>query len=134
MTASETYYPERRGYFARHWHGELSLPKSYWINGVLIFGLGCNILFIAAFTATVIGLARSSPGLAIVLLLLIQLFDLVAYIWALVGTWRAAGNYKGPKFWAILARIAMVLGVLISIAHVAQNLSIVGRLTEMVRY
>ena len=22
----------KRGYFSRHWHGELSLAKSYWVN------------------------------------------------------------------------------------------------------
>ena len=28
---SQTPVP-KRGYFSRHWHGELSLAKSYWIN------------------------------------------------------------------------------------------------------
>src|SRR5947209_19993561 len=30
--------PPSNNYFARHWRGELSLPKSYWVNGV-VFGL-----------------------------------------------------------------------------------------------
>src|SRR6516225_6094339 len=28
--------PLSKSYIARHWRGELSLPRSYWINGVLL--------------------------------------------------------------------------------------------------
>jgi hypothetical protein len=131
----EGVYPSQRGgnYFARHWRGELSLPRSYWLNGALIFGLGCNLLFIAAFAATV-ALVRSSTGLAIFLLLCVQALDIAGYVWALVGTWRAAGHYQGPRFWAILARIGMSLGVLVSIAHVTQNLSLIARISDLTRY
>ena len=130
----EAYPSQHSGnYFARHWRGELSLPRSYWINGVLIFGLACNLLLIAAVAATV-ALARSSTGLAIFLLLCIEALGIAAYIWALVGTWRAAGNYRGPRFWAILARIGMSLGVLVSIAHLTQDLSLIARISDMARY
>jgi hypothetical protein len=37
--------PASSSYFARHWRGELSLPKSYWLNGALLFGVGCNVIF-----------------------------------------------------------------------------------------
>jgi len=127
-------YPSQRSdnYFARHWRGELSLPRSYWINGALIFGLGWNLLFVMAFMTTV-PLVRSSTGLAILLLLCIQALDIAVYIWALVGTWRAAGNYQGPRFWAILARIGMSLGVGGSIVHLTENLSLIARISDMAR-
>src|SRR5689334_12574412 len=28
-----------RNYFTRHWRGELSLPVSYWVNGILTGGM-----------------------------------------------------------------------------------------------
>lgn len=120
--------PQKGGsYFARHWRGELSLPRSYWLNGVLIFGIGCNLLFVIATAVTVLAL-RSNPGAAITLLLGEQALDITAYVWALVGTWRAATYYEGRRFWAVLARIGIVLGVLVSIGHVAQNLQEIGRI------
>jgi len=26
----------KRNYFVRHWRGELSLPVSYWLNGLIV--------------------------------------------------------------------------------------------------
>jgi len=46
MTANEQLEDQiptlKRGYFSRHWHGELSLAKSYWIN----FWLFINCIYI----------------------------------------------------------------------------------------
>jgi hypothetical protein len=112
-------------YFKRHWRGELSLPRSYWLNGVLIFGIGINLVFMVVFYAAIYA-SEGNTAVVIVVCLLDMVLDLAGYIWALVGTWRAAGRYQGPKFWSILARIAMVIGVLISIAHVSQDLHIIG--------
>jgi len=72
-------------------------------------------------------------GPAILLLLCIQAVDIAVYIWALVGTWRAAGNYQGPRFWAILARIGMSLGVGGSIVHLTENLSLIAGISDMAR-
>jgi len=83
---------------------------------------------------TTVPLVRSSTGLAIFLLLCLQVLDIAVYIWALVGTWRAAGNYQGPRFWAILARIGMSLGVWGSIVHLTENLSLIARISDMARY
>ena len=33
-------------------------------------------------------------------------------IYTFEAIWRSSDRYKGPKFWAILAKIAIVLGVL----------------------
>ena len=32
-------------------------------------------------------------------------------IYTVVGIWRSANKYKGAKFWAILAKVAVVFGV-----------------------
>jgi hypothetical protein len=112
-------------YFKRHWRGELSLPKSYWINGVLIWGLGINILCVVLLTVSLIAFF-GHPVLVIVVCLAEIAVQVTAYIWALVGTWRAAGRYRGPKFWSVLARIAMAIGVLISIGNVSKDFRAIG--------
>jgi len=33
-------------------------------------------------------------------------------IYTVVGIWRSADKYKGAKFWAILAKIAVVIGII----------------------
>jgi hypothetical protein len=90
-------------YFARHWRGKLSLPRSYWLNGVLLWGFGFNLLQVVAFTITV-NLLSDSPTMAIVIGIAIIALALVAYIWALTGIWRSARAYRGPRVWAFLAR------------------------------
>ncbi len=108
------------------------MPRSYWINGVLIFGLGCNLIFVVVFMAAV-AVVRTNAGLAIIFLLFDQAFDIAAYVWAVVGNWRSANNYKGPRFWAVLAKIGVSLGVLITIAHVMHNLNIIARISSAMR-
>ena len=39
------------------------------------------------------------------------------YIYTTVGIWRSSDRYKGPKFWSILAKIAVILGVLSAIGQ-----------------
>ena len=33
-------------------------------------------------------------------------------IYTVVGIWRSANKYKGAKFWAILAKVAVVFGII----------------------
>ena len=119
MTATVGVSAKSDSYFMRHWRGELSLPRSYWINGVLIFGIGCNFLWLAATLATNVAY-HEHPIVAAPILLLLTALQLGAYAWALVGVWRSAARYKGPRIWSFLARAVTCLGVLISIANLMQ--------------
>jgi hypothetical protein len=101
--------PQSQIYFARHWRGELSLPVSYWLNGVLggivvgllIAGLGIvlawqdNAKWLAAFDDT-----------------WLLIFPFTA--WQAVGVWRSATRYKrsGRSFWGGAAKIMVVIGAL----------------------
>jgi hypothetical protein len=107
-------------YFARHWRGELSLPKSYWINGIII-GLVCCVILSGAlvgFAAAAVNAITTLPALFFVLALLL---NIAIVIWVIVGIWRSAGRYVGPKFWAILARVTVVIvlmgGVFIEVSN-----------------
>jgi hypothetical protein len=104
---------ERRGsYFARHWQGDLSLPISFWVNGLLIFGLGYNVLmalinlgpFVWEHTAWL-------GGNELNMMLVDMVIFVIAYVWAGVGVWRSAKKYQGPIFWSILAKMAIWFGI-----------------------
>jgi hypothetical protein len=90
-------------YFVRHWRGELSLAKSFWLNYILLgvvlaaIGVGLN----QAFDEGLI-----SPG---ALLLSIPVW-IAIFVWQAVGCLRAAGNYTGKPARARDAKTIVMLG------------------------
>ena len=121
--------PKRGSYFARHWRGELSLPKSYWLNGVLLFGLGCNLILLVAATIAIIAL-RNAPAAAYAAAGAYVALNGACWVWAIVGIWRSAGKYKGAAFWRILARILILLGVVVTAANIARTFATVHAVTQ----
>jgi len=85
-----------KNYFQKFWNGELSLPQSYWVVGTLI---GTAVSFLIMFILFSTG---GNEGLLFILLI-----PWYVFIWG--GIWKSADKYKGPKFWAILAKISVVL-------------------------
>lgn len=119
--AKQERLPEKLGsYFARHWRGNLSLPRSWWVNDVILQTLGCNLLVIAAVFVVLLSFHSQSSFLNT--LAVGELLNTSVLIWALVGTWRAAGRYQGPHVWSTLSRIGMCLGVVISVGIPAEIL------------
>ena len=90
---------KKENFFVRFWNGKLSLPMSYW--GV---GVGFGIIF-GIIVGLFVGIMGMSDDAMYGFLIPFQIFTVV-------GIWRSSNNYKGPKFWAVLAKIAIVLGVL----------------------
>lgn len=88
-------------YFARHWRGELSLPQSFWVNG-LIIGFGWMVAFQPLVDLFII---------AAWWFFIAWIADAATIVWQFVGIWRSARNYRGPRVWSILARIFAVLSV-----------------------
>ena len=89
---------KNENFFVRFWNGDLSLPMSYW--GV---GVGIGIIFgflVGAFTIAV-GMSEDA----------MWGFFIPFQIYTVVGIWRSANKYRGTKFWAILAKIAVVFGI-----------------------
>ncbi len=98
-----------RDYFLAHWKGELSLPRTYWIDSIL----AGPILIVLYQIILKIG-GENVYSLLLALLLILT----PGKIWLLVGTWRAANNYNNSKFWKILAKIWVIIsgvGVLLNI-------------------
>ena len=82
----------KKNIFSRFYHGKLSLPLSFFVFG-----------FIGTALAALIGLLIfKNMGMA-------RLVALPWNIYALIGIWSSADNYKGLKIWAILAKILAVV-------------------------
>ncbi|MDO6536245.1 hypothetical protein [Alteromonas stellipolaris] len=96
---SEASSPESRGFFSKLTQGDYGLPKTYWLFGVL-----GNLLFIFP-----IALATAAGSISIMVLALIAC---VVYSIVVAGSiWRASDKYLGPKVWAVLAKLAVILGM-----------------------
>ena len=99
---------KNKNYFLKFFDGELSLPHSYWLVGV-VYSIGIGIVS-AAFL-----LLFSLPDKSLSVLILPWI------IFIAIGIWRSSDNYKGPKFWAILAKIAVVISVVQSTVDVLRG-------------
>ena len=99
-------------YILRHWRGHLSLPISYWVNGLVIpfaitFGLTAGITQLAT---TELSLQWLMVGSLAVLAL-----GALVWIWSIVGIWHSAGYHVergGGAGWANFARFMVVMAAL----------------------
>jgi hypothetical protein len=109
-------------YLMRHWRGELSLPRSYWVNGSLI-GAGLS--------AAAVGLGKylQSAGTPLRLVLAVSLVCIAilvaAWIWSSVGIWRSADRRiaegAGPG-WARIAQVMVAVGAFSMISRLATSI------------
>lgn len=93
------------GLFSKLINGDLGLAKTYWLYGVLV-GLFVNL----------IAGAITSTSFLIILVIIYTAYEIPV----LIGIWRAAGKYQGLKVWAVLAKIAVILGaIMLTISFLA---------------
>ena len=90
-------------FFVKFWNGDLSLPMSYWGVGV---GVGLAFGFTVGILLAILNMSEDA----------MWGFIIPFQVYTVVGIWRSADRYKGKKIWAILAKIAVVLGVLSNLA------------------
>lgn len=110
------------GYFTRHWRGELSLARSYWVNNML---LATPLAFALTGLMSWIGAKGDSLQISAITVLVGMPLLLALDVWCLVGAWRAAANYlraRGSQLWGWLARISLALGALQLLASVMLGL------------
>ncbi|GJL79204.1 MAG: hypothetical protein NPINA01_21930 [Nitrospinaceae bacterium] len=103
----------KSSFFGRHWRGELSLAVSYWIN---IFLLTILIkIGLESFNSFVNQAQSNLRFLYFCVILLHTTFIFTIYPWQIIGTWRSANLHikrTSKRFWAILAKVVIVLGIL----------------------
>jgi hypothetical protein len=90
--------------FSKLLDGDYGLAKTYWLFGVLV-NVGFNILF------KVVESTASYPRQALAQILILTSISVAYGIVVIIGTWRASSKYQGPKFWAVLAKIMVVIGI-----------------------
>ncbi|TYC63819.1 hypothetical protein FMN52_00925 [Marinobacter sp. BW6] len=104
---------ESKGFFSKLVNGDFGLAKTYWLYGFVV-GIVINVLT---------RIVPSLGALAVILALAIPYQVMV-----LLGVWRAAEKYQGRKAWAILAKVAAVLGWLGVLASLGVFIEILGYL------
>lgn len=124
MTANEQLEDRipasKRGYFSRHWHGELSLAKSYWINfWLLSIVLTVLLVFWIAFSIN-----ENPVFFSRIVLVITAIIYLVIYPWQIIGLWRSATNTTantGKTFWPRIVKFLVIMGVLGSFSSEMQD-------------
>lgn len=107
ITENDTRHP-----FRRLWEGGYPLWEAYWLWNV--GGSFVLLLFIFAMTPAPAGAPSAFRLLWALLLVLVAL----GYgVLVLVGVWRSASRYTGPRHWAVLAQAIVALAV----ARIAVN-------------
>jgi len=112
-------------FFSRFWHGEYSLPVSYWLVSVL--GNVIVVAVIGILTAT-LKVADFNPYALAAYVFLMWLLLVGWGVFHLVGVWRSAARYSREKrsqnksaIWGILAQIALVVGGINLVSEVAKD-------------
>jgi len=92
--------------FLKLWQGQLSLPKTYWIFGVLVnIFLGIPITIYLELSGEV---QQSYFYLYIGYFLLYLVYNVVVA----VGLWRSASHYDKSKLWKYLSKAVAVISLL----------------------
>lgn len=86
-----------KGFLWKLANGDFGLAKTYWLYGVLV-GFIVNIAIKPI----------TSASLLVIVMLAYTLYEIPV----VMGTWRAADKYQGSKIWALLAKVAVVLGAI----------------------
>jgi hypothetical protein len=106
-----TTYSGPLWFFRKHLNGDYSLARSYWVHTVPIH---LFTHFLASLLLPWLGKnfpARySSAGF-----LLLTVFGILAWVWAISGTWASANKHVsrgGKQIWANAAKAMIVIGIL----------------------
>jgi hypothetical protein len=114
-TLTEPARALRRGYFARHWRGELTLPYAWWINGLAV---GLIAFALATSVGPALEIFADAPLVVMALTTVWTLVTLLA-VWQVVGIWRCAQRHAraeaGGGGHAAMARLALLVGVMIAL-------------------
>ena len=119
MSREISAYAGPFAFFKKHYNGDYSLARSYWLNYVLVswFAPLLGLLLVPWLASNFIA-RYASMGF-----LLITTFGVIAYFWAVAGIWASANKHVsrgGTAFWAGAAKVMIVLGCIKSFGDVAK--------------
>lgn len=103
---SNRFKHKRRNLVVRLFKGDVSLPITYWVFGVLIYGVVLGALL------NIVELIYPYTDDSGALLARTFYWLVIACtIFMFIAIWRSAGKYRGNAIWKWLARIMVVVGV-----------------------
>lgn len=113
--------PEYKGpfaFFRRHYNGDYSLARSYWVNTFLV-SLFAPVLgvMLLPWLGENLPARYGSAGF-----LFVTILGIVAWCWAVAGTWASANKHVqrgGRAGWASAAKVMIVVGILRTLVAVA---------------
>jgi hypothetical protein len=117
QAVKETYYSGN--YFKRHWRGELSLPVSYWINGVVVFIAMNGVDYVLTQALTPATFMDDTAAFAGLTALVLFGGEIAIGVWSYVGIWRSAHKRGGG--WGVVAQVMVVLGILKWVVSLAKT-------------
>jgi hypothetical protein len=115
--AIESAYNGPFAFFKKHFNGDYSLGRSYWVNTFLIslFAPLLGVLILPL-------LGENAPArYASTAVLLLTVLGVAAWVWAVSGTWASANKHVsrgGRQFWASAAKVMIVLGIFKTIGDI----------------
>jgi hypothetical protein len=90
----------------RLWRGEIPLSRAFW-EYAIVYGSLLNLITTIAALALV---TLEEPALAVAAFFLPLPYNVLA----VVGVWRSAAAYEGPRARADLARVAVILWAVVA--------------------
>jgi hypothetical protein len=97
----------------------LVLVKAYWLYGVLGGLLLSLPLEMLNYYSGVPGYPENGTMANFTIILLYIVFCYVYVIFISVAIWRSAKKYRGPIYWAILAKGMVILGITATVLQTA---------------
>jgi len=115
-------------YIGKHWRGEFSLARSFWLHGIAI-DIAWQLVTSFAFKPfdNIMSVRALRGDMWIVWSQMAILIPLL--IWQMVGTWRAAGIYRrtrAKRLWPALTKIYYGFSVAITVVTIAGMMAVHG--------
>ena len=86
------------------WRGDVSLAKTYWLFGVVV-----GVCYAMVFAYIEYQSSGLSEGLGPAFIIALMLSYFIYAIFINIAIWRSANKYRGPKHWAILAKVMVLV-------------------------
>ncbi len=117
------------GYLRAHWRGDLPLAVSFWINGVAL-----NVAVLLIMLVLQPTFDRLPFDTVLIVAVSLTVVEVAIGVWQFVGIWRSATKWAERNqrvAWATLAKLAVILGVVRSVAMLVTSAQDLVTVAEM---
>jgi hypothetical protein len=106
---------KKKGFLKKLKDGDFGLAKTFWIYNILI---GVVVQFMYAIIESI------EPSTSMFLMMIAVSIIVVIYaIICLIGLWKAASKYTGPRVWPVLTKIWIVFAIIVNVAIFTNEVS-----------